>query len=225
MARFGYLFLRGGVLDRRSIIAGDWIDSCWTQTGVSPWDWGPLPEGKYGLHWWLGNMSGYEIFFASGRGGQQIILVPALDLVIVTTTDTVSWLDSTEKWYAMLRLAAYQILTGIKSSLGLPPYPPGGFTSRKVLNRALVYREYIDVLEWRPEPRNEGAGAAAAKFRVYICDDDRLELLAEVDGRTFGYLVRRAGRDGKNLYAVTTVTADGRESLPAYAWGISPPVS
>ena len=41
------------------------------------------PCTRYGLHWWLHQYEGYEVFYARGILGQYIAVIPALDLIVV----------------------------------------------------------------------------------------------------------------------------------------------
>ena len=69
-ARFGLLYLRGGLWDGAQVLPTSWIDETRVPAPTNP---------QYGLHWWLG-ASG-ERFAALGLGGQQIVVVPDADLV------------------------------------------------------------------------------------------------------------------------------------------------
>jgi CubicO group peptidase (beta-lactamase class C family) len=76
-ARFGLLYLRGGVWDGRRILPEGWVDYARTPT--------PVPEAEgmgYGAHWWLG-MAGPGSFSANGYEGQYTVMVPELDLILV----------------------------------------------------------------------------------------------------------------------------------------------
>ena len=76
-ARFGLLYLRGGVWEARQLLAEGWADYARTPT--------PVPAGErlgYGAHWWLG-LAGPGSFSANGFEGQYTVLVPQLDLVLV----------------------------------------------------------------------------------------------------------------------------------------------
>lgn len=75
-ARFGLLYLRGGVWDGRQILPEGWVDHARLPRSVDATD------GRiYGAHWWVvGDEHGS--FWASGYEGQMLVCVPALDLVI-----------------------------------------------------------------------------------------------------------------------------------------------
>ena len=85
-ARFGLLFLREGVWKNERLISLDWIK----KTQVSS-----INNPSYGYMWWLNrgersweNLSD-NIYYASGFGGNYIVIVPNYDIVIVAR-----WLDS-----------------------------------------------------------------------------------------------------------------------------------
>lgn len=87
-ARFGLLYLRGGVWEGRRLLPEGWVDFART----------PGPDGDiYGAHWWITPTEGTgrpmralltdnrlsDAFSAQGRAGQLILVVPSKDLVIV----------------------------------------------------------------------------------------------------------------------------------------------
>lgn len=83
-ARFGLLYLRGGVWNGAQLLDRQWVDDARTPT---PW----VPESEpmgYGAHWWLG-LGGPGSFSANGYGGQYIVCVPRLDLIVVRHGDSI----------------------------------------------------------------------------------------------------------------------------------------
>ena len=79
-ARFGLLYLRGGLWEGRQILPAAWIDYARTRRDPQP---GPEEAGgPYGAHWWL-DIAGPNSFSANGFEGQVIILCPDRDLIIV----------------------------------------------------------------------------------------------------------------------------------------------
>ena len=46
-----------------------------------------VSEGQYGYLWWIGSIYGQDFYIAVGYGGQRIIVIPGLDMVIVHTSD------------------------------------------------------------------------------------------------------------------------------------------
>jgi CubicO group peptidase (beta-lactamase class C family) len=89
-ARFGYLYLRGGVWDGQRVLPEGWVDFARSH--------GPAANTDiYGAHWWLTpsqgtgrpqralitDLSMSDAFSAQGHEGQIIVVVPSKDLVLV----------------------------------------------------------------------------------------------------------------------------------------------
>jgi len=83
-AKFGELYLRDGFWDGRRILPSGWVDHARAQTVIDD----ETGQG-YGAHWWTqpGEPSS---LVASGYEGQQIIVLPERDLVIVRLGKTIS---------------------------------------------------------------------------------------------------------------------------------------
>ena len=90
MLSFGELYLRHGrlsvkgsdpVTPPRQVVPRKWIEQSFVARGVSP-----ISGNQYGYGWWMRELAGHQAYFAWGFGGQYIILVPDLDLVVVTTS-------------------------------------------------------------------------------------------------------------------------------------------
>jgi CubicO group peptidase (beta-lactamase class C family) len=77
MAKLGYLYLHNGTWDGQQIVSANWVKTATekhTATGGN---------SGYGYQWWTyPALNGY---MASGRYSQLIVVIPASDLVIVTT--------------------------------------------------------------------------------------------------------------------------------------------
>lgn len=76
-ARFGLLYLRGGVWEGTRILPEGWVHYARTPTWQQQTD-----QGRYGAHWWL-DLAGPGSFSANGYEGQFIVIVPQRDLVLV----------------------------------------------------------------------------------------------------------------------------------------------
>jgi len=81
-ARFGLLFLRDGKWNNQQLVSKAWIEKATTSSKANP---------SYGYMWWLnkGNrkwkqVDDENIFYASGFGGNFIVINKKNDLVIVT---------------------------------------------------------------------------------------------------------------------------------------------
>lgn len=217
MARFGYLYLQNGRIGLQQIVPAAWIEESRQCTGHSGWNWASLQNQGYGYQWWMGNLGGYDIFFAAGKGGQFIITVPELEMVVVTTADGDSWVGSGEQ--DIVRLVNRYILQAVRNRLGDPPYSPSGLSVRKVTNRSLAFREYINLVRWEPNIRN--AEADIAKYRIYEAKGESRILRGEVPAEVREFRHRRVNQSEIYHYAVSAVAADGRESIPAYGQNLS----
>lgn len=76
-ARFGLLYLRGGVWGDRRLLPAAWVDMARRPRSADPTD-GAL----YGAHWWVDD-DGHGTFRCAGYEGQSITVCPAADLVVV----------------------------------------------------------------------------------------------------------------------------------------------
>jgi len=82
-ARFGLLFLNKGNWKGNQLISQQWITNA-TQSSPS--------QVNYGFMWWLNKKGtsrhwegiGEDVFYAAGFGGNFIVIVPDMDMVIVT---------------------------------------------------------------------------------------------------------------------------------------------
>ncbi len=84
MAKMGLLFLRDGVWDGAQLIDAGYVNAATARQAPGR----PFPEGvAYGYLWWVDDLACPPAYFAGGHGGQYIYVVPALDLVVVTTAD------------------------------------------------------------------------------------------------------------------------------------------
>ena len=83
MAKFGYLFLSGGVWNGERIVSKEWIKESTEEHASTPWADG------YGYQWWLktyhAGSASVDSFYAAGWGGQRIMVFPDLDMVVVFT--------------------------------------------------------------------------------------------------------------------------------------------
>ncbi len=75
-ARFGLLYLRGGVWEGERVLPAHWIDYGRTPTRATPC------PGDYGAHWWL-SLDGTGTFSANGFQGQYTVCSPERDVVVV----------------------------------------------------------------------------------------------------------------------------------------------
>ncbi len=77
MAKIGYLFLNEGIWEGEQIISKNWVNSSiYDHINVSN-------SNDYGYQWWISKT--YDSYRASGFGGQEILVFPEDDLVVVFT--------------------------------------------------------------------------------------------------------------------------------------------
>ena len=96
-AKIGQLVLQGGVWEGRQVVPEGWIE---TSTRVHA----PAGYGcDYGYFWWLCPLgTGHRLVEASGNGGQAILILPELDLVMVVNAGRYNDADVFERIYALL---------------------------------------------------------------------------------------------------------------------------
>jgi CubicO group peptidase (beta-lactamase class C family) len=89
MAKIGQLFLDGGRWQGQQVVSEEWVaESTKLRIGNAFPGW--VKADGYGYQWWLETFEvgprRYSSYSARGRGGQYIIVVPELKLVVVVTS-------------------------------------------------------------------------------------------------------------------------------------------
>lgn len=90
LARFGQLYLRGGIWSGQAVLPDGWVQEC-----VLPYSHAGA-RGAYGYMWWLerdgvffpGVVMPKGSYAAFGAGGHFCIVIPSLDMVLVHRVDT-----------------------------------------------------------------------------------------------------------------------------------------
>ncbi len=108
MAKFGYLYLKNGVWNGQQIVPADWVQVS-TAKHANTWD-----DRGYGYLWWQLYFGGYA---ALGQSGQEIIVLPDQDMVVVFTAG----LDEKILW----KLVSDYIIPAAQSAGPLPENPKG----------------------------------------------------------------------------------------------------
>jgi CubicO group peptidase (beta-lactamase class C family) len=117
MLAFGELYINEGRAGSRQIIPAEWVDASLRPHATSPVG----DDRAYGYGWWICTLAGYRAPHAWGYGGQFIVLVPDLDLVIVTTS---AWIpdaianEHANRVYALLQHVIRVVAEGAPSSRG-----------------------------------------------------------------------------------------------------------
>lgn len=81
MMAFGEMYRQRGSVAGRQIVPASWVDASFVPRARSRWS-----EQVYGYGWWIRPMLGRSAYYAWGFGGQFIVIVPELALVVVTTS-------------------------------------------------------------------------------------------------------------------------------------------
>ena len=87
LARFGLVYLGNGTYLGEQVVPADWVRESTSEVSRVSWPSGALKDLRYGSGWWVGRMKGHRVFLAQGHGGQGVVVVPDLQMVIVTTTN------------------------------------------------------------------------------------------------------------------------------------------
>ncbi|MGH1441337.1 MAG: serine hydrolase [Cellvibrionaceae bacterium] len=93
MAKLGYLFLNNGLWDGKQIVSSAWVKDATRSADASAYG--------YGYQWWIKPVGNYSSYQAIGRRGQNIVIVPDQDLVIVATSET-AFPHSASSYYPVL---------------------------------------------------------------------------------------------------------------------------
>ena len=89
-AKFGLLYQRDGAYKGKQVVPINWVrDSLQTYSDhARDYGWGfAFKDLCYGYGWWTARAGEHHFSFAWGHGGQLIVLLNELDMVIVTTAD------------------------------------------------------------------------------------------------------------------------------------------
>lgn len=113
MLRIGEMYLQGGRANGRQVLPAAWIEA-----SFQPHTESTREEGRfYGYGWWLRDMAGFETPYAWGYGGQFILLVPELELVVVTTSSSYPGPDRRRHTRRMYDLVEYDIIAPFARTL------------------------------------------------------------------------------------------------------------
>lgn len=81
MLAIGELYLNRGRAGDRQVVSEAWV-----RESLEPRTRSQRSGREYGYGWWIGELSGRRAYYAWGHGGQFIFVVPALKMVVVTTS-------------------------------------------------------------------------------------------------------------------------------------------
>jgi CubicO group peptidase (beta-lactamase class C family) len=90
MAKFGLLYLNNGMFNGSQIIPSEWITESLTPYSFNVYNGKILNHFDfldYGYMWWSSRVDNHQVYFAWGHGGQMIVFIYDLNMVIVATAD------------------------------------------------------------------------------------------------------------------------------------------
>ncbi len=86
LARIGQVYLNKGKVGSQQVISEDWIEKSFANYTDSSTEFRILDdytEVGYGYSWWLLDYQGHKIYTARGKGGQYLMVIPEIDVVVV----------------------------------------------------------------------------------------------------------------------------------------------
>ena len=190
IARIGYLYLHGGVWNGKPILPADWVTM-----SIAPHTGARGEHGSNGFEWNVVDGPNGRQYGGTGRGGQSLIVWPALDMIVVINAG-----GNPGQTLQMVRQS-------VKSDHALPPNPDAA---------ALLARAVHDAAQSPPAVAIAPLPAMAAKISGAVwefpvnpsrIDSLKLEFPAHDDVATgevryYGEPLRfRIGRDG--VYRIT----------------------
>jgi hypothetical protein len=93
MAKFGLLYLNNGKYEGKQVVSASWVRESLQNYSEDAW----VTKHKlnkvgryfrdlgYGYQWWSARVGEHRFNFAAGHGGQHIVLLDELDMIIVVT--------------------------------------------------------------------------------------------------------------------------------------------
>ncbi|MFC1627552.1 serine hydrolase domain-containing protein [Gemmatimonadota bacterium] len=115
MAKFGQLYLQGGLWKEQRIIPEAWVTESF-QNQV-PRDPGTSynSNSRYGYQWWIDTFDGTEVYYACGYGGQLIVCIPEFSMVVVTAAETGGSVEIGQQHNLVLEIVINLILPSVLS--------------------------------------------------------------------------------------------------------------
>jgi len=114
MIKIGQLILNRGKFDGKQIVSPEWIDqSVAIQKSTNN---AQLYGPGYGYGLWIGQNESGNYAFANGWGGQFIVIIPKLNLVVTATNNwsDIATINANQNWYQTIDLIMTQIVPAFK---------------------------------------------------------------------------------------------------------------
>jgi len=173
MAKIGYLMLKGGHWQGQQIVSRNWVKKS-TRPHIKAGGY------EYGYQWWRGqtivNNRVIDAFWAWGHGGQYILVIPALDLVVVLTAKHRENPGYSERAFNMLTRYIIPAVT--------PSRPPG----TTVAVKPKVLEAYVGTYTFKHDKGTETVNIILKANKLYGSGDDGeiVELYPETENRFYG---------------------------------------
>lgn len=135
MAKLGYLYMNKGTWDDRQIFSPHWVENATKKHMIFK------GGGGYGYLWWIPEGEGY---YASGRGGQVIYVLPEKNLIVVMTGGGLPLSN-----FGLLEKAV--LPAALASDAPLPPDPEGVALLEDVIKKAALGK-HVDARSVSPLP-------------------------------------------------------------------------
>ena len=119
MLLFGELYLNHGAVSGIQVIPREWIDDTLRNSVQSRRD----RNRSYGYGWWIKEMVGHNAHYAWGFGGQFIVIVPTLNLVVVTTSSSNPGTERRAHTRSIYDLLEYDVISSVSKALGYQSSP------------------------------------------------------------------------------------------------------
>ncbi|NIM49357.1 MAG: serine hydrolase [Gemmatimonadales bacterium] len=100
MAKFGLLYLNDGEYEGNRVLPADWVRESLQRysAGIDRNVGRYFSDIGYGYQWWSASVGEHRFDYAAGHGGNLIVLLDELDMIIVTTADPLYELPAEEGW-------------------------------------------------------------------------------------------------------------------------------
>jgi CubicO group peptidase (beta-lactamase class C family) len=106
MAKLGLLYLDNGEFEGNQVVPANWVEESLRNYSQDAWITserlnrvGPyFRDLGYGYQWWSATVGGRRVDFAWGHGGQLIVLIPDLDMLVVATADPLYLQHNDRAW-------------------------------------------------------------------------------------------------------------------------------
>ena len=192
-AKIGYLWLNHGAWEGKQIVSADWVRNS-VKAQVDGIDDG------YGYGWWVSKDS----YYAFGRGGQNIKIVPSLNTVIVTTASNLEY-D---------QIVPYLLAAVVDPEQALAPNPEGVARLNEALDEILQPQAAQASI-----PPPETARRISGKVYTFERNSIKLESMSfKFDGASQADLQLKL--EGSNQLVEGAIGLDGKYVFSAIGWGL-----